>query len=166
MRETPLLKPGTPAPDFTLKATPDQVLSLSSFRGQPVVLAFYPADFSPVCSDQMSLYGTLLDEFRRYGAQLLGVSVDGAWCHQAFAHQHQLGFPLLADSEPKGEVSRRYGAYDAKEGTCERALFVIDADGKVAWSHLAPTGINPGADGILEALARLYPDRAAEEVRP
>lgn len=159
MRETTILKPGTQAPDFRLKATPDQQLSLSDFRGQPVVLAFYPADWSPVCSDQLNVYNTILDEFRGHDAQLLGISVDGVWCHLAFSKQTQLAFPLLSDFEPKGAVARRYGAYDGQEGLAERALFVIDEQGKIVWSYIAPIGVNPGADGILEALEDLRKQR-------
>lgn len=146
---------GTPAPEFRLRATPDQHVALADFRGHPVILAFYPADWSPVCGDQMALYNQVLPEFRRHGAQLLGVSVDGVWCHRAFAEERHLHFPLLADFEPKGDVARRYGVYRADDGTSERALFVIDADGTVAWSFVSPVGVNPGADGILDALDRL-----------
>src|SRR5437870_1901697 len=110
------LPAGTPAPDFTLNHAPDERLSLRDYRGRPVILAFYPADWSPVCGDQMTLYNEVLSEFQRYGAQLLGISVDGVWCHAAFAKHRNLHFPLLSDFEPKGEVSRRYGAYRKKEG--------------------------------------------------
>ena len=143
---------GTLAPDFTLHSTPDQSVSLSEFRGRPVILAFYPADWSPVCGDQMALYNEVLDEFARFDAELLGISVDGVWSHVAFAHDRHLRFPLLADFEPKGDVARRYGVYRPQDGTSERALFVIDADGIVRWSYISPVGINPGADGILRAL--------------
>jgi len=146
------LPPGSSAPDFTLRSTPDQSVSLSDFRGRPVVLAFYPADWSPVCGDQMSLYNEVRGEFARFGAQLLGISVDGAWCHAAFAGDRKLHFPLLADFEPKGEVARRYGVYREGEGESERALFVIDPTGMITWSYLSPIGVNPGADGILDAL--------------
>jgi len=149
------LAPGSAAPDFTLLATPDQHLLLSDLRGGPVILAFYPADWSPVCGDQMALYNEILPEFRRLGAQLVGISVDGVWCHAAFAAERGLHFPLLADFEPKGGVARDYGVYDAATGTCERALFVIDAAGIVCWSHVSPVGLNPGADGILAALEAL-----------
>jgi peroxiredoxin len=149
------IKAGANAPDFTLPSTPDQTVSLSDLRGRPVILAFYPADWSPVCGDQMALYNEIREEFARHGAQLLGISVDGAWCHAAFAKDRKLHFPLLADFEPKGEVARRYGVYRAKEGCSERALFVIDSQGKVAWSYVSPIGINPGADGILDALEKL-----------
>src|SRR5579862_6960305 len=103
------LSVGTKAPDFTLPSTPDQKVSLSEFAGQPVILAFYPADFSPVCGDQMALYNEIRPEFERFGAQLLGISVDGSWCHAAFAANRKLHFPLLADFEPKGAVAKLYG---------------------------------------------------------
>jgi peroxiredoxin len=153
-RATPL-PPGTEAPEFALPSTPDQTVSLAEFRGQPVILAFYPEDWSPVCSDQLALYQELLPEFQKFNAELLGISVDGVWCHLAFAKDRNLHFPLLADFEPKGEVARAYHAYRAKDGTSERALYVIDADGIVRWSYVSPVGVNPGADGVLRALEGL-----------
>jgi peroxiredoxin len=149
------LKAGDLAPDFTLRSTPDQCVALSDLRGRPVILAFYPADWSPVCGDELSLYNEVLTEFRRYGAELMGISVDGVWCHAAFAHERNLHFPLLADFEPKGAVAQSYGVYRVHDGTSERALFLIDASGHVAWRYLSPVGINPGAAGILKALERL-----------
>jgi len=153
------LGPGTRAPEFTLHSTPDQTVSLRDFRGRPVILAFYPADWSPVCGDQMALYNEILPEFQRFGAELLGISVDGVWCHLAFAQSRRLHFPLLADFEPKGAVARRYGVYREGDGTTERALFVLDGDGTVRWSYVAPIGVNPGADGILRALEALETPR-------
>jgi peroxiredoxin len=153
-QSTPL-PAGTPAPDFSLPTTPDQKLSLSDCRGRPTILVFYPEDWSPVCSDQLALYQQLLPEFQRYGAQLLGISVDGIWSHLAFAKDRNLHFPLLADFEPKGEVAKTYGVYRQQDGTSERALFVIDGNGLVSWSYVSPVGINPGADGILHALEEL-----------
>jgi peroxiredoxin len=150
-----ILTPGTPAPDFKLHVTPDQTVSLSELRGKPVILAFYPADWSPVCGDQMALYNEVLSEFRKHDAELLGISVDGAWCHEAYAKDRNYHFPLLADFEPKGAVSRAYGAYRESDGMSERALFVIDKDGIIRWSFISPIGINPGADGILQALEEL-----------
>jgi peroxiredoxin len=147
-----ILGAGTPAPDFALNATPDQVLRLSELRGRPVILVFYPADWSPVCGDQVALYNEILSEFREYGAELLGISVDGVWCHAAFARDRNLHFPLLADFEPKGAVARLYGAYREEDGTSERALFVLDGDGIIRWSYCSPVAVNPGADGILNAL--------------
>jgi peroxiredoxin len=146
---------GTVAPDFKLRVTPDQWLSLSDLKGRPVILAFYPADWSPVCGDQMALYNEVLPEFQKFGAELLGVSVDGAWCHRAFAEDRKLHFPLLADFEPKGAVAQKYGAYRGSDGFSERALFVIDKDGVIAWSYRSPVAVNPGADGILQALESL-----------
>src|SRR6478736_4934103 len=126
---TDILAPGTPAPDFTLHVTPDQRLSLNELRGRPVILAFYPADWSPVCGDQMGLYNEILPEFQKHGAELLGISVDGVWCHAEFSKDRRLHFPLLADFEPKGDVARKYRAYREDDGFCERALFVIDKNG-------------------------------------
>jgi peroxiredoxin len=151
------LAAGTPAPDFKLHSTPDRFVSLNDLRGAPVILAFYPADWSPVCGDQMALYNQILPEFRRLKAQLLGISVDGVWCHTAFAKDRNLHFPLLADFEPKGAVAREYGVYRRQDGFCERALFVIDSRGVIAWSYISPVGVNPGADGILAALEDLTP---------
>lgn len=152
--EAPLAA-GNSAPDFTLPSTPDQTVSLRDFRGRPVVLVFYPADWSPVCGDQVALYNEVLPEFERHGAQILGISVDGVWCHRAFTENRKLRFPLLSDFEPKGAVARRYGVYREGEGITERALFVVDHDGIIRWSFLSPIGVNPGADGILNALETL-----------
>jgi peroxiredoxin len=138
-----ILPPGTPAPDFALHVTPDQTLKLSELRGKPVILALYPADWSPVCGDQMSFYNELLPEFHKFGAELLGMSVDGVWCHEAFAKDRHLHFPLLADFEPKGDVAKKYRAYRHEDGVCERALFVIDKNGVIAWSYCSPIAVNP-----------------------
>jgi peroxiredoxin len=160
-RQATPLPPGTTAPDFALPSAPDQTVSLAQFRGQPVILAFYPEDWSPVCSDQLALYQEVLPEFRKFNAQLLGISVDGVWSHRAFAQERNLHFPLLADFEPKGAVARAYHVYRAQEGTSERALFVIDADGIVRWSYVSPVAVNPGADGILRALENLGKEGAS-----
>ena len=149
------LEIGTKAPEFALLSTPDQTVSLADFRGRPTILAFYPEDWSPVCSDQLALYQELLPEFQRFNAELLGISVDGIWSHLAFARDRNLHFPLLSDFEPKGEVARTYGVYRDGAGTSERALYVIDGDGVVRWSFVSPVGVNPGADGILRALEDL-----------
>jgi peroxiredoxin len=143
------------APGFDLFATPDQKLSLDELKGKPVILAFYPADWSPVCSDQMALYNETLEFFSKFNAQLLGISVDSKWSHLAFAQSRNLHFPLLSDFEPKGAISKLYGAYDEKEGESKRALFVIDEQGIIQWSYLSPTGLNPGANGILDALEQM-----------
>jgi peroxiredoxin len=160
-RAATILPAGTPAPDFTLNSAPDKTLRLSELRGRPVILAFYPADWSPVCGDQVALYNEILPEFREYGAELLGISVDSAWCHTAFAKDRKLRFPLLADFEPKGAVARMFGAYRHQDGTSERALFVLDGDGIIRWSYCSPIGVNPGADGILNALESIAGKPAA-----
>lgn len=149
------LKAGVRAPEFELHATPDQRIKLSDFRGQRVVLAFYPADWSPVCGDQLALYNELRDEFAKHKAMCIGISVDGAWCHAAFREHRGYKLPLLSDFEPKGQVARDYNVYRSREGVCERALFVIDEDGLIRWIYVSPIGINPGADGILKALEEM-----------
>jgi peroxiredoxin len=150
-----LLRPGTPAPDFTLPSGPSSELRLAGLRGRPLILVFYPADWSPVCGDELALFNEILPEFRRHDAEIVGISVDGVWCHQAYAEARNLRFPLLADFEPKGAVSRAYGAYRSRDGFSERALFLIDREGVIRWSYLSPVDVNPGADGVLEALEAL-----------
>jgi peroxiredoxin len=154
-----ILPPGDSAPDFELPARPDESFSLADFRGRPLILAFYPADWSPVCGDQMALYNQVLPEFKSYGASIVGISVDGPWCHRAFATDRNLRFPLLSDFEPKGELARQYGVYDYAAGTSERALFVLDGEGVIRWSYLSPREVNPGADGILRALEAIAEPR-------
>lgn len=149
------LKPGRRAPDFTLPGSTGDNISLGDFEGRPVVLVFYPADWSPVCGDQLALYNEVLPLFAEYNAQVLAISVDGLWCHKAFAENRNLRFPLLADFEPKGAVARTFGVYDAEKGFAQRALFVLDAEGIIRWSHVSPGNVNPGADGILGALESL-----------
>lgn len=108
-----------------------------------------------MCGDQMALYNEILPEFQKFEAELLGISVDGVWCHEAFAKDRNLHFPLLADFEPKGAVARAYHAYREGDGICERALFVIDKDGVIRWGYCSPIAVNPGAEGILDALEQL-----------
>jgi peroxiredoxin len=161
-----ILPAGAVAPEFTLHSTPDQSLALKEFRGRNVVLAFYPADWSPVCSDQLSLYNELLEEFDRFNAQLLAISVDGVWSHAALARERKYHFPLLSDFEPKGQVARAYGVYDETNGVAQRALFVIDGDGVIRWSHLSPMGVNPGAAGIVKALEALPSNNVQKALPP
>jgi len=149
------LQAGISAPDFSLESESDKRVTLTDLRGQPVILAFYPADWSPVCGDQLALYNEILPMFEEYNAQLLGISVDSHWSHRAYAQDRNLNFPLLSDFEPKGEVARKFGVYDSQYGLSQRALFVIDEEGKIHWSYLSPGGVNPGADGILSALESL-----------
>jgi peroxiredoxin len=149
-----LLQPGAPAPDFSLLSAPDQARSLLEIRG-PVMLIFCPADWSPVCGDELSVFETARALFEEREVQLIGISVDGAWCHAAFREAHKLTFPLLADFNPKGAVARCYGVYREADGISERALFLIDRDRIVRWSHLSPLGVSPGADGALRAVQEL-----------
>jgi len=149
------LKPGTPAPEFTLSSTPDQKVSLSEFLGRRVILVFYPADWSPVCGDQLALYNELRQEFADLDASILAISVDGIWCHLALSADRKYHFTLLSDFEPKGATAKAYGVYREKEGVSERALFVLDTKGVIRWSYVSPVGVNPGADGILKALEKI-----------
>ena len=149
------LPPGVPAPNFRLPSSDGERHTLRDLRGRPVILVFYPADWSPVCGDQLALYNEALSLFEEHQAQLLGISVDGLWSHRAYAESRQLRFPLLADFEPKGEVARQYGVYNPEKGTSRRALFVIDEQGVIRWSHVSMDEVNPGADGILNALENL-----------
>ena len=152
---TAALRPGTPAPDFSLPNQAGKPLSLRDFRGRPVVLVFYPAAWSSVCGDQLTLYNEVLPLFEEHNAQVLAISVDGKWCQKAFAENRNLRFPLLSDFEPKGAVARLYGVYNAEAGLAQRALFVLDAEGIIRWSYVSPSNVNPGADGILKALEAL-----------
>jgi peroxiredoxin len=149
------LAAGAAAPAFALPVSPSKNVALSDFLGHPVVLVFYPADWSPVCGDQLALYTELQDEFAQLDAKVLGISVDGPWCHEAFIQARHYSVTLLSDFEPKGAVARSYGVYSEPAGTSERALFVIDALGIIRWSYVSPMGVNPGADGILAALESL-----------
>jgi peroxiredoxin len=157
------LKAGTPAPEFELNSTPDQRTALSEFRGHRLVLVFYPADWSPVCTDQLALYNELGEEWAKHDATVLGISVDGAWCHAAFREHRKYHLALLSDFEPKGDVARRYGVYRTREGVSERALFVIDENGVIRWSYVSPLGINPGADGILNALEQMDKSKSEQK---
>jgi peroxiredoxin len=151
---------GFTAPDFTLAVAPGKNWTLSETHGRPRVVVFYPADFSPVCGDQLAIYNELLEEFKRFNAVLVGISVDSVWCHKAYIQQRKLEFPLLADFEPKGAVARRFGVYRHEDGICERAIFVLDAAGVIRWRYVSPIEINPGADGILHALESMAEQKA------
>lgn len=150
-----ILQDGMLAPDFELSATPDQKLQLSALQGKRVILAFYPADWSPVCGDQLDLFNETLKYFNKYNAQVVGISVDSAWSHLAFSNDRNFHFPLLADFEPKGAVSKLYGCYNKIKGCSDRALFIVDEDGIIRWSESYPEGINPGVDRVLNALELL-----------
>lgn len=150
-----ILPAGSSAPDFSLQDVDGKSVSIADLLGSPFVIAFYPADWSPVCGDQLTLYNEVQPLFDEYDARLIAISVDGKWSHRAYAADRNLEFTLLSDFEPKGEVAKRYGVYNYESGQAERALFVIDGDGIIRWSHLSPSNVNPGADGILAALEEI-----------
>jgi peroxiredoxin len=150
-----LIEVGDVAPDFELAIGPGRVVRLADLRGGPVALAFYGADWNPLCGDQLRLYSENLDSLNTHNACLVGISVDGPWSHPAYAEALSLRFPLAADFEPKGAVAPSYGVYRDDDGVAEPALFVIDGTGRIAWNHVSPMDVNPGMEGILEALCTL-----------
>jgi peroxiredoxin len=148
-----VLEPRTAAPDFTLHNQDDEEVSLGDYRGRKVLLVFYPGDFQPVCTDQLSIYQEVLPELEAKGVQVLGVSVDSWYSHAVFHKQLGLGFPLLADFNPKAAVAKAYDAYFAPADFANRSLVLVDEEGKVAWAHEAENpGVNPGANLIFDAL--------------
>ena len=146
-----MIEPGATAPDFTLPDQDGKKTSLADFRGQTVVLVFYPADFSPVCTDQLSVYQEVLGELEQRDVTLVGISVDGAFCHKAFRQHQNLTIPLLADFHPKGAVAKAYGVWSEEHGVAARALVLV-RDGVVRWSYMSPPLEVPGANLIFDAL--------------
>ncbi len=145
---------GEQAPDFTLRDQDGEKVSLSDFRGHKLMLVFYPGDFSPVCSDQLSIYQEVKPEIAAKGVELVGISVDSSFAHKAFQEELGIDTVLLSDFEPKGEVARAYGSYIDKVGIANRTLVLIDEDGVVAWTYESPNpGEFPGANVIFDALA-------------
>jgi peroxiredoxin len=147
-----VIEAGAKAPEFTLPDQDGKQVSLADLRGQMVVLVFYPADFSPVCTDQLSVYQEVLGEFDERGVRLVGISVDGAFCHRAFRSHLNLDIPLLADFHPKGEVARAYGVWSDEYGVAGRALVMVNGEGVVEWSYMSPPLEVPGANLIFDAL--------------
>ena len=147
-----MIEAGTPAPDFTLVDQDGGHVSLSDFRGRTVLLAFYPADFSPTCTDQLSVYQVRLRELEERGVQVLGISVDGAFCHKAFQKHLSLTMPLLADFHPKGEVAKAYGIWSEDFGQSGRGLVLVGPDGTVEWSYLSPPLDVPEPELVFAAL--------------
>ncbi|HUT73575.1 MAG TPA: redoxin domain-containing protein [Armatimonadota bacterium] len=150
------LQVGARAPDFELKATGDTTVRLSELlkQGKHVVIAFYPAAFSPVCGDELSLFQEARDEFARLNAQVIAISVDNVWSADAFAQAKGIAFPLLADFHPKGAVAEKFGVM-RDDGIAERALFIIDPRGVIRYSYVSPVAENPGADRLLDALEQM-----------
>jgi peroxiredoxin len=157
-----LLKVGQTAPDSTLaRSAPrsaggmEETASLSDFRDKNIILVFYPADWSAVCGDELAVYNEMLPIFQKLNAEMLGISVDSAFCHQAFKDDRGFKMDLLADFEPKGAVAKQYGAYDQEHGFCDRALFVVDAEGVIRYSYVSPIDVNPGANEIIKTLKEI-----------
>ena len=150
------LPAGVRAPELDVPATPDgRRALLAGYRDRPLVLIFYPGDFTPVCTGELGLFNELMPDLQALGASVLGISCDSLWSHNAYARELNLRLALLSDFHPKGAVSRRYEVYRDDVGTSERALVVIDGEGFVFWSEVSPIELNPGADGVLDALERL-----------
>jgi peroxiredoxin len=148
-----MIEAGTEAPGFTLPDQDGKEVSLDDFRGQTVVLVFYPSDFSPVCTDQLNVYQEVLGELEGRGVKLVGISVDSAWTHKAFQAHLGVTIPLLADFHPKGQVARAYGVYNEKRGVARRALVMVAPDGAVQWSYQSSSPLEiPGANLIFDAL--------------
>jgi peroxiredoxin len=147
-----VIEAGARAPDFGLPDQEGNLVSLADFRGRRLLLAFYPADFSPVCTDQLSVYQDSLAEFERRGVALVGISVDSAFCHKAFQGHLDLTIRLLADFHPKGEVARAYGVWSEDYGVSGRALVLIGPDGTVEWAHRTPALEYPGVDEVFQKL--------------
>ncbi|MBA3865618.1 MAG: redoxin domain-containing protein [Solirubrobacterales bacterium] len=149
-----MISAGEPAPDFTLRDQDGEEVSLAGFKGRKVLLVFYPMDFSPVCSDQLSIYQEVKPELTEKGVELLGISVDSPYAHKAFQEKLGIDTTLLADFEPKGAVSKAYGSYLDGLGFSNRTLVLVDDDGTVAWAYESPSpGEFPGANLIFDALA-------------
>ena len=149
------LSSGVPAPDFSLPCAQNCTATLADYHGRPLVIAFYVADWHPVCTAQLERYRDLGPELDRLSADLVAISADTIWSHASFARAHRLPFPLLSDARPRGQVARAYGVYDPKTGLPARALFVIDASGTIVWSGVFPEALDPGVDGILSTLESL-----------
>ena len=148
-----MIKVGEKAPDFSLPNHKGEQISLSDFRGRKVMLAFYPSDFSPVCSDQLSIYQEVKPDLDEAGLEVVGVSIDHSWAHRAFRKELNLDFTLLADFHPKGQVAELYGAYLSDYGTSNRSLVLVDPEGVVSWVYESSTPLEiPGANLLFDAL--------------
>jgi peroxiredoxin len=156
------LPPGVRAPELDVPAAPDGRRAwLANYRDAPLVLIFYPGDFTPVCTGELGLFNELLPDVEGLGASVLAISCDSVWSHCAYARELNLRVPLLSDFHPKGALSRRYEVYRDDVGTSERALFIVDGEGFIFWSEVSPIELSPGADGVLDALERLTGREAA-----
>ncbi len=154
----PVIAAGTPAPEFRLIDEQGERFTRENLLGQTSVLVFYPAAFSPVCTDQFQIYEEVLDEFEAQGATLYGVSCDSMWSQKAFREKLGISIPQLSDFEPKGEASRAFGTWFEPAGISTRALVIVDPDGVVRWSWEGEhPGVLPGANLIFDGLAATQP---------
>ena len=156
------LPAGDRAPGFKLRCGQYRDVRLEDYRGRPLAVVFYVADWHPVCSAQLARYRDLHPDLTRLGTDIVAISSDTVWSHAAFAHAHQLSFPLLADHRPRGKIARAYGVFDIRRQAAERALFVIDAFGTITWRAVFPDAVDPGVDGILTALEGLHGPQPTE----
>jgi peroxiredoxin len=145
---------GQPAPDFALKDQSQKEVKLADFLGKRnIVLIFYPLDFSPVCTNEHACFVNDLKQFESLDAQVLGLSVDSAWAHKAFAEKMGIKYPLLADFHPRGAVAEKFGVYLADKGITGRAIAIIDKAGKIAWFKNYDIPVVPDMAEVSKALA-------------
>jgi peroxiredoxin len=147
---------GSPAPDFVLKDQNQKEVKLSDFRGKKsVVLVFYPLDWSPTCTNEHACFVNDLKKFEQLDAQVLGISVDSAWSHKAFADKMGIHYSLLADFQPRGAVGEKFGVYLSDKGITGRAIVIVDRDGKVAWFKQYDIPVVPDLAEVSQALSRV-----------
>ena len=144
---------GAPAPEFSLKDQDQKEVKLSDYRGKKrVVLIFYPLDWSPVCTNEHICLVNDMKRFEQLDAQVLGISVDSAWSHKAFAEKMGITYPLLADFQPRGAVAAKYGVFLEEKGITGRAISIIDREGNLAWHKNYDIPVVPGVDEVAAAL--------------
>ena len=149
-----IIAPGTPVPDFVLRREDGSDFTQDDLKGATTVLVFYPFAFSAVCTDQLQVYEEVVDELRAEGVEMYGVACDGPFALKAFREKLNISIPQLSDFEPKGAVSRAFGAYFEPAGFSNRSIVIVGPDGVVTWSHEADTpGDLPGVNLIVDALS-------------
>ena len=147
---------GQTAPDFSLKDQHDKDVRLSDFSGKKnVVLVFYPLDWSPVCTNEHACFVNDMKRFETLDAAVLGVSVDSAWSHKAYAEKMGIKYSLLADFNPRGGMAGKYGVYLAEKGIAGRAIVIVGKDGKVAWVKNYDIPVVPDVAEVASALQQV-----------
>lgn len=145
---------GQAAPEFTLKDQSMAEVKLADFRGKKnVVIMFYPLDWSPVCTNEHACVVNDMKKFDTLDAQVLGLSVDSAWSHKAYAEKMGINYPLLADFNPRGAVAAQFGVYLADKGITGRAIAIVDKGGKIAWFKNYDIPVVPDINEVAQALA-------------